>query len=85
MISIEEAYQMAKKTDENKDKILYDCRDFGDCYGFHFIPKRLVGQKFGGCAYHTVNKSDGSISFFSPLMDMDKYMNAESIDINIFE
>lgn len=83
MISIEDAYKIIKP--EHEDEILEGCRDFGEYYGFKFSPKELAGQEYGGACYHTVNKTDKSISFFSPIMDMDKYMEATPVDISIFE
>ena len=69
MITLHEAYLKAK-TDGEKDGLtrLLSCRDYGDFWGFHFT---FPAKKPDGIGDITVNKRNGEISYFNPIMDFE--------------
>jgi hypothetical protein len=68
-MTLHEAYLKAKKYAQAYDRIrLEDCRDFGDFWGFMFVP---LGEYGDGIGYFTINKKSGEKSTFNPIMDLD--------------
>jgi len=84
MILLHEAYLKAK-TEEAKDGLtrLIDCCDYGDFWGFSFVP-HIKKEGANGGAYITINKKTGEIRYFNPIMDFDLFKKAIRIPIEQF-
>jgi len=78
-MTLQEAYLKAKN---EREKIgftrLISCRDYGDFWGFMFVPPRKYGD---GIADITINKKTGEKSNFIPPMDLDLAEKAVPIPI----
>jgi hypothetical protein len=85
MILLHEAYLKAKN-EEAKDGLtrLIDCCDYGDSWGFCFVP-HIKKEEVNGGAYITVNKKTGDIRYFNPIMDFDLFEKAIRIPIEQFD
>jgi hypothetical protein len=85
MITLQEAYLKAKSDAELEKRgltHLLECRDYGDFWGFYFVhPTKEMG--YGMCDI-TVNKKNGEIGYFNPLMDLDLWDKAIPIPIEQF-
>jgi len=83
MITLHEAYLKAKNERAKKGFTrLNSCRDYGDFWGFMFIPpEKKAGD---GLSDITVNKKTGTIGYFIPPMDLDLAKRAVPIPIEQF-
>jgi hypothetical protein len=83
-MTLHEAYLKAKKYEEKYGRTrLSSCRDYGEFWGFYFVPpinKNLLKGLNGGCDI-TINKKTGEKSTFNPIMDL--YLAKKSIPIPI--
>lgn len=81
-MTAKEAYNIV--IEKRKGMYLLECLDFGTFFGFLFCDhKPEDGDFFGGGHYDTVNKSDGTVSEFFPLNDLDTFENAEKVELNV--
>jgi hypothetical protein len=83
-MTLQEAYLKAKKYAQVYDinTRLDSCRDFGDFWGFMFVPS--IGVAGDGIGYYTINKKTGEKSTFIPPMDFDLWDKSISIPIEQF-
>jgi len=81
-MTLQEAYLKAKKYAQVYDRTrLLSCRDFGDFWGFKFVP---LGDYGDGIGYFTINKKTGEKSTFNPIMDLDLAEKSAAIPIEQF-
>ena len=74
------AYAVIKQ--RNSGKKCIECKDYGDLFGFVFVPQDLPdGEVFGG-ACDTVDKKTGAISTFSPFMNFALFDRAKTVDLS---
>lgn len=73
-----QAYQIIKKHHPNEVCII--CTDFGDFFGFNFVPPEAVSWGDFGGACDTVDKKTGEISVFNPIINLSLLDNAKIID-----
>jgi hypothetical protein len=87
MITLHEAYLKAKSKEEKSGRTrLIDCRDYGEFWGFGFVPpidESLLKELNGG-ADITINKKTGEIRYFNVAMDIDLAKKAIPIPIERF-
>jgi len=82
MITLQDAYLKAKKERAKEGFTrLNSCRDYGDFWGFMFLPSGEYGD---GVAKITVNKKTGRIDYFNDIMDLDLAEKAIRIPIEQF-
>ena len=74
-----QAYKAIKE--RNKGAVCIECQDFGDFYGFVFVPKGTPkGEAIGG-AYDTVDKKTGKISTYNPITNLALLDKAVPVDL----
>jgi len=82
-MTLHEAYLKAK-SDGEKDGLtrLHSCSDYGDFWGFYFVhPTEEMGDGMGDI---TINKKNGAVGYFTPIMDLDLSEKAIPIPIEQF-
>jgi len=81
---LQDAYLKAKKYAQIYDinTRLDSCRDFGEFWGFMFIPS--TGDPGDGIGYYTINKKTGEKSNFYPTMDFDLFERSIPVSIEQF-
>lgn len=62
------------------DMSVIECLEFPDFYGFALTEKGEEDEPTGG-GYITVSKEDGTISAFTPTMDLELFLSAKFIDL----
>jgi len=87
-MTLYDAYLKARnKARLSGDTLLISCRDFGDFWGFGFMPPTYdpdVATDINGGGYDTVNKETGETGFFIPPMDLELFLKAKFIPIEQF-
>ncbi|GBU22048.1 hypothetical protein R80B4_01951 [Fibrobacteres bacterium R8-0-B4] len=82
MITLHEAYLKAKSERTKRGLTrLVDCRDYGDFWGFCFVPENHTPD---GIADITINKKTGKIGYFNVIMDFDLAERSIPIPIEQF-
>jgi hypothetical protein len=85
-MTLHEAFIKAKTVAEMEGHtLLVSCGDYGDFWGFGFMPEGfLLDKPSGGGADTTVNKETGEIGVFIPPMDLDLFSKRKPIPIDQF-
>jgi hypothetical protein len=86
-MTLHDAYLKAKSKEEKSGRTrLVDCRDYGEFWGFGFLPSVDESQlkELNGFADITVNKKTGDIRYFNPAMDFDLFEKATPIPVEQF-
>jgi len=86
-MTLHEAYLKAKSKEGKSGRTrLVDCRDYGEFWGFGFVPQidASLLKELNGSADITVNKKTGELSYFNPIMDFDLFERSIPISIEQF-